>query len=213
MELADLERMMQEQLRQQAMANGVTLLDPNSVYFSSDIKIGQDVIIEPNVFFGPGVVIGNNVRIKAFSHIEGAAIGNNTEIGPFARLRPETAIGENARIGNFVEVKKSVIGNDTKISHLSYIGDSAVGMNTNIGGGTITCNYNGFIKSKTTIGNNVFIGSNSILVAPVTIADNAMTAAGSVITQDVSSGALALGRARQEEKTGWVKKFRERFVN
>lgn len=209
-ELADLERMMQEQLRQRAMTNGVTLLDPNSVYFSSDTKIGQDVIIEPNVFFGPGVTIGDHVRIKAFSHIEGATIESGAQIGPFARLRPETVIGENVRIGNFVEINKSIIGPDSKVDHLTYIGMTTIGAHGKIGAGTITCNYDGYNKSKTTIGTNVFIGSNNTLVAPVTIADNAMTAAGSVITKDVSSDALAIARSPQEEKSGWAKLFREK---
>jgi bifunctional UDP-N-acetylglucosamine pyrophosphorylase/glucosamine-1-phosphate N-acetyltransferase len=210
-ELADLERMMQEQLRQQAMTNGVTLLDPNSVYFSSDTKIGQDVIIEPNVFFGPGVVIGDHVRIKAFSHIEGAIIEDHAQIGPFARLRPETTIGENARIGNFVEIKKSTIGKNTKVSHLSYIGDATLGNNTNVGAGTITCNYNGFSKAKTIIGDDVFIGSSTILIAPVTVESNAMTAADSVININVPSNALAISRPKQENKIGWAKAFREKM--
>lgn len=207
-ELAYLETIVQTKLRKNAMDNGATLLEPNSVYFAHDTVIGKDVIIEPNVYFGPNVVIGDNVRIKAFSHIEGTQIANHVEIGPFARLRPETTIGEKARIGNFVEIKKSQIGNETKISHLSYIGDSVIGTNSNIGGGTITCNYDGFLKHTTTIGDNVFIGSNNTLIAPVTIGDNAMTAGGSVINRDVSSDAMAIGRGTQEEKPGWAKAFR-----
>ncbi|MDB5478295.1 MAG: UDP-N-acetylglucosamine diphosphorylase/glucosamine-phosphate N-acetyltransferase [Alphaproteobacteria bacterium] len=209
-ELAVLETMLQVQLRQKIMLGGVTLHDPQSVYFASDTVIGQDVIIEPNVFFGPGVTIGNNVHVKAFSHIEGATISDNVEIGPFARIRPETTIEENARIGNFVEIKKSQIGKGAKVSHLSYIGDATLGQNVNIGAGTITCNYDGFNKNKTTIGNGAFIGSNSSLVAPVVIGDNAMVAAGSVITKLVTPEALALARGRQTEILFWAKNFRER---
>jgi bifunctional UDP-N-acetylglucosamine pyrophosphorylase/glucosamine-1-phosphate N-acetyltransferase len=210
MELADLERMMQQQLRQQAMANGVTLLDPNSVYFSSDTKIGQDVIIEPNVFFGPGVVIGDHVRIKAFSHIEGATIKDHAQIGPFARLRPETVIGENTKIGNFVEVKKATIGADTKVNHLAYVGDAVIGNKVNIAAGTIFCNWDGFNKYKTVVKDNVLVGSNNSLVAPVVIGENAITAAGSVITKDVDAGDLAVARSRQENKKGWANLFRNK---
>jgi bifunctional UDP-N-acetylglucosamine pyrophosphorylase / glucosamine-1-phosphate N-acetyltransferase len=209
-ELADLERMMQEQLRKKAMANGVTLLDPNSVYFSSDTQIGQDVIIEPNVFFGPGVVIGDHVRIKAFSHIEHSVIKNHAQIGPFARLRDESSIGEYSKIGNFVEISKSVIGENTKIQHHSYFGHSSVGSDVNVGAGTITCNYNGFYKSATTVGDNSFIGCNTLLVAPVTVSVGAMTAAGSVITQDVSADALAIARAPQVEKAYGAVKYRDK---
>lgn len=209
-ELAYLETIVQMKLRKQAMDNGATLLEPTSVYLAHDTKIGQDVIIEPNVFFGPGVTIGNNAHIKAFSHIEGAHIDNGAQIGPFARIRPDTTIGEQARIGNFVEIKKSIVGAGSKVNHLSYIGDAVLGSSVNVGAGTITCNYDGFNKSKTTIGDNVFIGSDSILVAPVTIGDGAMTAAGSVITQNVSADALAIAREKQEAKSGWAKNFRDK---
>lgn len=210
-ELSYLETIVQGNLRKQAMDNGATLLDPTSVYFAHDTKIGRDVVIEPHVFFGPGVTVGDHARIKSFSHLEGATLSDHAQIGPFARLRPETNIGENARIGNFVEIKKSTIGKDTKIGHLTYVGDANVGENVNIGGGTITSNYNGFIKSKTVIKDGAFVGANSTVIAPVTIGENAMTAAGSVITKDVAGDALAIGRVRQEEKPGWAKKFREKF--
>lgn len=209
-ELAQLEKIVQTKLRQNAMANGVTLLDPESVYFAHDTVIGSDVIVEPNVFFGPNVVIGDNVRIKAFSHIEGATIKAHAQIGPFARLRPDTLIDENARIGNFVEIKKSHIAHGAKVSHLSYIGDAQIGEKSNIGAGTITCNYDGFEKFKTIIGKECFIGSNAILVAPAQIGDGAFVAAGSVITHKVPSDALAIARTRQTEKDGWAKLFRSR---
>lgn len=209
-DLSELENAMQQELRAKHMANGATLIDPDTVYFAHDTVIGQDVIIEPNVFFGSGVVVGNNVHIKAFSHIEGATIGDACEVGPFARIRPDTIIEEKAKIGNFVEVKKSYIGKGTKISHLSYVGDSQIGAQTNIGAGTITCNYDGFGKHKTTIGDNVFLASNTVLVAPVTMANNSMTAAGSVITKDVPSGDMAIARTRQENKAGWATQFRAR---
>ena len=209
-ELAILENIVQQKLRRQAMANGATLQDPQSVTFAHDTQLGQDVIIEPNVFFGPGVTIGNNVHIKAFTHMESATIHDHAKIGPFARLRPDTVIQEEVHIGNFVEIKKSTIGRGTKIGHLSYIGEATLGEKVNIGGGTITCNYNGFTKEPTIIGNNVFIGSDSMIVAPVTIGDGAMTASGSVITKDVPADALAIARGRQEEKLGWAKTFREK---
>ncbi len=209
-ELADLERMMQSKLRQQAMTNGVTLLDPNSVYFSSDTQIGKDVIIEPNVFFGAGVVIGDHVRIRAFSHIENTVIKDHAQIGPFARLQGETVIGEHAKIGNFVEINKSTIGEGTKAYHLSYIGNASIAGHVNIGAGTITCNFDGFKKLNTTIGDNAFIGSGTTLVAPVTVGANAMTAAGSVITKDVSADGLAIARGHQEEKPNGAAEYRKK---
>ena len=192
------------------MAEGVTLIDPDTVYFSMDTRLGRDVVVEPNVVFGPGVVVGHRVTIKAFSHLEGATIADECDIGPFARLRPGAELGTKARIGNFVEVKKATIGAGAKANHLAYIGDAVVGAGSNIGAGTITCNYDGYGKFKTELGENVFIGSNSTLVAPVSIATGAYVAAGSVITDGVSSDALAFGRARQTEKPGWAADFHAR---
>ncbi len=209
-ELAVAEAIFQYRARQAHMANGVTLIDPDSVYFAMDTTVGQDTVIEPNVFFGPGVAIGERVRIKAFSHIEGSVIGANTVVGPFARLRPGTNLGEDVKIGNFVELKKAEVADGAKISHLSYIGDASVGTEANIGAGTITCNYDGYHKYRTEIGREVFVGSNTALVAPVVIGDGAMIAAGSVITDDIAADALALARPRQEQKEDWAKSFRER---
>ena len=209
-ELAIADGAYQKRLRQKHFANGVTLLDPSTVYFSADTQIEADTIIEPHVFFGAGVVVGGGAYIKAFSHIEGSVIGNGAVVGPFARLRPGTNLGENVKIGNFVEVKKSEIESGAKINHLSYIGDASVGENANIGAGTITCNYDGYQKYRTTIGREVFIGSNTALVAPLTIGEGAMVAAGSVITNDIAPDALALARTRQEQKDDWAKSFRER---
>ena len=207
-ELANAEALCQQRLRDAAMAAGVTLRAPETVFLSADTKLGRDVIIEPNVFVGPGVSIGDETVIKSFSHLEGASVGKRAEIGPFARLRPGTVIGDKARIGNFVEVKKSAIESGAKVNHLAYIGDARVGTGANIGAGTITCNYDGFGKYFTDIGAGAFIGSNSSLVAPVKIADGAYVGSGSVITKDVSEDALAVARGRQFEKPGWAKEFR-----
>ncbi len=208
-ELAEVEEIKQNQMRTNFMESGVTLLDPFSVYFSFDTKIANDVVIHPQVFFGPKVSIAKNVEIKSFTHIEGAQIAAGAVIGPFARIRPETKIDENVRIGNFVEVKKSHLKKGAKVNHLSYIGDAEVGVEANIGAGTITCNYDGFNKSKTKIGDGVFVGSNSALVAPVEIGDGALIAAGSVITKDVAADDLAFARARQTAIAQGAKKFRE----
>ncbi len=208
-ELAKIEEIKQQQLRRKMMDLGVTLLDPSSVYFSFDTKIAQDVVIHPQVFFGPKVAIEKNVEIKSFSHIEGAKILSGAVVGPFARIRPETEIGENVRVGNFVEIKKSQIKKGAKINHLSYIGDSEIGEESNIGAGTITCNYDGYNKSKTTVGRNVFIGSNSALVAPVEIADGAVVGAGSVITKNVAADDLAVSRSKQINLPEGGKKFHE----
>jgi bifunctional UDP-N-acetylglucosamine pyrophosphorylase/glucosamine-1-phosphate N-acetyltransferase len=208
-ELAKIEEIKQQQLRRKMMDSGVTLLDPSSVYFSFDTKIAQDVVIHPQVFFGPKVTIEKDVEIKSFSHIEGAKISSGAVVGPFARIRPETEIGENVRVGNFVEIKKSQIKKGAKINHLSYIGDSEIGEESNIGAGTITCNYDGYNKSKTTIGKNVFIGSNSALVAPVEIADGAVVGAGSVITKNVAADDLAVSRSKQINLPEGGKKFHE----
>lgn len=209
-ELADLELIAQYKLRNKHMLNGATLVDPETVYFAHDTVVGQDVIIEPNVFFGPGVSIATGAHIKAFSHIEGASIGMNAEIGPFARLRPGTQLAEKTKIGNFVEVKKSKIGTGTKINHLTYIGDADIGSGCNISAGVVVSNYDGILKYKTKIGDNVMIGCNNSLIAPVNIADDAYTAAGSVITKDVASDELAIARAQQVNKPNWVKAFRAR---
>ena len=208
-ELAGAERVWQARRRAEAMADGATLIAPETVWFAHDTKIGRDVLIEPNVFFGPGVSVGDKVTIHAFSHIEGATILNGAQIGPYARLRPGTVLEQGAKIGNFVETKKSVIGPGAKVNHLSYIGDAKVGSGANIGAGTITCNYDGFFKYGTEIGHGAFIGSNSALVAPVKIGDGAIVGAGSVVTSDVEANALGITRAKQEVKPGWARRFRE----
>lgn len=209
-DISVLERLMQDQLRRQHMDNGVTLIDPNTVYFAHDTVIGADTIIEPNVFFGPGVIVANNVHIKAFCHVEEAQIGAGCEIGPFARIRPQTVLAEKVKIGNFVEIKKSKIGAGSKVPHISYIGDAVVGTKTNIGGGSFTCNWDGYSKYQTTIGDNVLVGANTIMVAPVTLSDGVITAAGSVITETLDAGDLGIGRATQINKTGWADKFHAR---
>ena len=207
-QLAAIEGVLQQRLRTQAMLNGATLVDPQSTHLSADTRIGQDVTIEPNVWIGPGVTVADGVEILANCHIEGATIGKGARIGPFARLRPGAEIGEQAHIGNFVEVKKARIGKGAKVNHLSYVGDAEVGAGSNIGAGTITCNYDGFEKHLTHIGENVFVGSNTALVAPVTIGSGANIAAGSVITADVPPDALAMTRAALTQKDGWAKRYR-----
>ena len=208
-ELAQLEAEWQRRRRLQAMAEGVSLVAPDTVWFSHDTRIGRDSIVEPNVVFGPAVTIGERVLVKAFSHIEGAVIEDGAQIGPYARLRPGAEIGEKARVGNFVEVKKARLGPGAKANHLTYLGDADIGANANIGAGTITCNYDGYFKYRTTIGEGAFIGSNSALVAPVTIGAGALVAAGSVIVRDVPEDAIALARGEQVEKAGRARKFRE----
>ena len=208
-QLAGIEATLQQTYRRLHMLNGATLVAPETVFFSADTSIGQDVVVEPNVVFGPGVVIGNGVDILAFSHIEGATVASGARIGPYARLRPGAEIGEEAHIGNFVEVKKAVVGKGAKANHLTYIGDARVGAKTNIGAGTITCNYDGYEKHLTDIGENVFVGSNTALVAPVSIGDGASIAAGSVITRNVPADALAMSRAELELREGWAKRYRE----
>ncbi len=197
-ELVIAEEYFQNILRNKFISKGVKLLDPNSVYFHYDTKIGKDVVIEPNIFFGPNVIINNNVHIKAFSHIEGAKIYDNVTIGPFARLRPETKINENSHIGNFVEIKKTNIKKNSKVNHLTYLGDSEIGENVNIGAGVITCNYDGIKKNKTKIENNVFVGSNASLIAPVKLSKDSIIGAGSVITESVKEKALAVERNNQK---------------
>lgn len=202
--LARAEALLQQRLRAAAMAGGATLVAPETVHFSHDTEVGRDVLIEPHVFFGPGVRIEDGATVRAFCHIEGAVIGENATVGPFARLRPGAEIGERARIGNFVEVKAARIEAGAKVNHLTYIGDARVGAGANVGAGTITCNYDGVAKHFTDIGPGAFIGSNSALVAPVRVGEGAYVATGTVVTKDVSPNALAVGRARQVEKPGWV---------
>ncbi len=207
-ELAGAEALFQEAMRRKAMEEGATLTDPGSVFFAADTRIGQDVVIGPNVQFGPGVEIADEVEIRAFSHIEGARIERGATIGPFARIRPGSIVGAGARVGNFVELKKTELGAGAKAPHLTYLGDAKVGPKANIGAGTITCNYDGFNKTQTIIGAGAFIGSDTSLVAPVTVGDGAIIAAGSVITRDVPADALAIARGAQVEKPGWAKNFR-----
>jgi bifunctional UDP-N-acetylglucosamine pyrophosphorylase/glucosamine-1-phosphate N-acetyltransferase len=207
-ELAMAEALYQDQRRVAVMEEGATLLDPKTVYFTADTKLGRDVVVGPHVVFGPGVIVADNVDIRAFCHIEGANIAEGAVIGPFARLRPGTEIGAEAHIGNFVEVKNSVIGAGAKANHLSYLGDADVGPKSNIGAGTITCNYDGFLKARTDIGAEAFIGSNSALVAPVKIGAGAIVGAGSVITRDVEADAIAVARGEQVSRAGRAREFR-----
>ena len=209
-QLAAAETILQERLRAKAMREGATLIDPSSVTLAFDTVLGRDVVVEPHVVFGPGVSVGEGSLIRSFSHLDGATIGKNATSGPFARRRPGTDHSQEVHIGNFVEVKASEVGAGAKINHLSYIGDASIGAKTNIGAGTITCNYDGFSKYRTEVGAHAFIGSNSALVAPVKIGAGAYVGSGSVITQDVAPDALALARARPIEKPGWAKAFRDR---
>lgn len=208
-QLAEMEGQWQARRRQQAMDDGATLLAPETVWFSHDTVVGRDVLIEPNVFFGPGVTVADGVKIRAFSHIEGATLATGVEVGPYARLRPGAVLEEGAKVGNFVEVKKARMGKGAKANHLSYIGDADVGANANIGAGTITCNYDGYFKHRTEIGEGAFIGSNSALVAPVKIGRDAIVAAGSAVTRDVADGELRLVRAEQSVKPGWADRFHD----
>ncbi len=208
-ELAALEAQWQAARRTQAMVDGATLIAPETIWFAHDTVIGRDVTIEPNVVFGPGVSVADGATIRAFSHLEGATVGARADVGPYARLRPGAVLGETAKVGNFVEIKKATLGTGAKANHLSYIGDADVGAGANIGAGTITCNYDGFLKYRTTIGEGAFIGSNSALVAPVSIGAGAIVGAGSTVTQDVAADALALVRAPQTAKPGWAAKFRQ----
>lgn len=201
-ELAELEKLMQRRLRRRAMAEGATLIDPDSVWFSVDTRIGRDVVIGPHVVFGPEVEIGDEVVVQPFCHFTGVKIGAGATIGPFARIRPGSRLEPGAHIGNFVEIKGSTIGEGSKANHLAYIGDTNVGPGSNIGAGTITCNYDGTFKYRTEIGAGVFVGSNSTLMAPLTIGDGAFVAGGSVITDNVPADAMAFGRARQVVKEG-----------
>ena len=208
-ELAAVEAAWQVGRRADAMAAGVTLVAPETVWFAHDTVLGRDVTIEPNVVFGPGVRVADGAVIRAFSHLEGAIVGEGCEVGPYARLRPGAVLGRKAKVGNFVEVKKATLGEGAKANHLSYLGDAEIGAGANIGAGTITCNYDGFFKYRTNIGAGAFIGSNSALVAPVTIGEGAIVGAGAVVTQDVAADALALVRAPQTAKSGWAARFRK----
>ena len=199
---------LQNRLRQKFLQMGVKMLGPETIYFSKDTKIGKNVTIEPYVVFGAKVKIGNNVTIKSFSHLENCKIENKVEVGPYARIRPGSVLKDGSKVGNFVEIKKSTIGKSSKVNHLSYIGDSKIGKSVNVGAGTITCNYDGVKKSKTTIKDNAFIGSNSSLVAPITIEQNSVVGAGSVITKKVKKGSLALTRALQTEIKGYKRKIK-----
>lgn len=207
-QLAEAEAAMQARLRDRAMAAGVTMTDPETVWLSADTKIGRDVIIGPNVFFGTGVTIADNVEIKAFCYIDGAEVASGVSIGPFARLRPGAKLERDVHVGNFVEIKQALVEEGAKVNHLTYIGDARIGPRANVGAGTITCNYDGFFKELTDIGADAFIGSNSALVAPVRIGDGATVGAGSVITSDVEADALAVARGRQKSIGGWAKAFR-----
>ena len=211
-ELAGVEAAWQADRRQRAMADGASLIAPDTVWFAHDTVIGRDVTIEPNVVFGPGVTVADGVTIRAFSHVAGATLGTGAEVGPYARLRPGAVIGTGAKVGNFVEIKQATLGAGAKVNHLSYVGDAVIGAKANLGAGTITCNYDGFAKARTVIGAGAFVGSNSALVAPVTIGDGAIVGAGSVVTRDVDADALVVARGRQQAIAGWAARFRARMT-
>src|SRR3954463_3825888 len=211
-ELAHLELEWQRRRREQVLDEGATLIDPESVWFAYDTKLGRDVTVEPHVVFGPGVEVADGANIRAFSHIEGAIVGAKANIGPFARIRPGTRLAEKTKVGNFVELKKADIGAGAKVNHLSYVGDTEVGARANIGAGTITCNYDGFGKYRTHIGARAFIGSNTALVAPLRIGDGAIVGAGSVITRDVAPDSLAIERSPEKGLAVWPRRFRERMT-
>ena len=210
-ELARGEAAFQCRARAEALETGVTLIAPDTVYFSHDTLIGRDAVIEPNVVFGPGVTVETGARIRAFSHLEGCHVSTGAIVGPFARLRPGAELANNARVGNFVEIKNAQIGEGAKVGHLSYIGDATLGDACNIGAGTITCNYDGVFKHHTEIGQNAFIGSNTMLVAPVSVGDHALTASGAVITSDVPAEALAISRAKQVNKPGLGRRLMDKL--
>ncbi len=208
-ELAEAEARWQARRRVEAMADGATLTAPETVFFAWDTKIGRDVTIEPNVIFGPGVVVADRVTIHGFSHIAGATIESGVEVGPFARLRPGAELQEGSKVGNFVEIKKSVLGKGAKANHLTYLGDAEIGAGANIGAGTITCNYDGYFKYKTVIGERAFIGSNSALIAPLKIGADAIVAAGSAVSRDVDAGDMRMVRGEQLVKPGWADRFHD----
>ena len=210
-EIAEAEALWQAGRRARAMADGASLVAPETVWFSWDTEIGRDVLVEPNVVFGPNVRVADGATIRAFSHLEGATVGPGAEVGPYARLRPGAVLGAKSKVGNFVEVKKATLGEGAKANHLTYLGDAEIGAGANIGAGTITCNYDGFFKYRTVIGEGAFIGSNSALVAPVSIGAGAIVGAGATVTRDVEPDALALVRPPQQAKPGWAKRFRERM--
>jgi bifunctional UDP-N-acetylglucosamine pyrophosphorylase/glucosamine-1-phosphate N-acetyltransferase len=210
-ELSRAEALFQQNARREAQEDGVTLTAPETVFFAHDTVIGRDTVIEPNVVFGPGVTVESGATIRAFSHLEGCHVARGGVIGPYARLRPGAELAEHVKIGNFVEIKNAQIAEGAKVNHLSYIGDATIGARSNIGAGTITCNYDGVFKHHTTIGQDTFIGSNTMLVAPVTVGDAAMTGSGSVVTKDVPAGDLAVGRARQENKAGFAIRLFEKL--
>lgn len=207
-QLAQAEAILQARLRERAMRSGVTLVAPETVFLSYDTRLAADVVVEPHVVFGPGVEVDSPAVIHAFSHLEGARVAAGASVGPFARLRPGAVLGPQAKVGNFVEIKNADLGVGAKVSHLTYVGDASVGAGANLGAGTITCNYDGYGKYRTVIGENAFIGSNSALVAPVTIGAGAFVGSGSVVTEDVPADALALGRGRQVNREGWAVSFR-----
>ena len=211
-ELAHLELEWQRRRREQVLEQGATLIDPESVWFAFDTRLGRDVTVEPHVVFGPGVEIADGATIRAFSHIDGAKIGARAIIGPFARVRPGTRLAERVKVGNFVEIKNAEVGEGAKVNHLSYVGDTSIGARANIGAGTITCNYDGFGKYRTEIGEGAFIGSNTALVAPIIIGAGAIVGAGSVITRDVEPDSLAVERNEQRGVAGWARRFRERMM-
>ncbi|MCC6829307.1 MAG: bifunctional UDP-N-acetylglucosamine diphosphorylase/glucosamine-1-phosphate N-acetyltransferase GlmU [Novosphingobium sp.] len=208
-ELAEAEARWQQRRRRRAMDEGASLIAPETVWFSWDTQLGRDVVVEPNVVFGPGVSVADHVTIHAFSHLQGARLETGVEIGPYARLRPGTVLEEGSKVGNFVEMKQAVLGKGAKANHLSYLGDAEIGAGANIGAGTITCNYDGYFKHKTVIGERAFIGSNSALIAPVRIGADAIVAAGSAVSRDVADGELRLVRAEQLIKPGWADRFHD----
>ncbi|MCU0801050.1 MAG: bifunctional UDP-N-acetylglucosamine diphosphorylase/glucosamine-1-phosphate N-acetyltransferase GlmU [Rhodobacteraceae bacterium] len=210
-ELAAAEAAFQARARAEALENGVTLTAPDTVFFALDTFVGRDAIIGPNVIFGPGVTIESGAEIKGFCHLEGCHVSRGSDIGPFARLRPGAELAEDVHVGNFVEIKNAVLGEGVKVGHLTYLGDADVGDFTNIGAGTVTCNYDGVMKHRTTIGKRAFIGSDTMLVAPVSVGDDALTGSGSTITEDVPAGALAIGRAKQVNKPGLALRLMERL--
>lgn len=210
-QLAEAEAAFQARMRAEAFETGVTLTDPATTWFALDTVIGRDAVIGPSVIFGPGVTVESGAQIAGFCHLEGCHISRGATVGPFARLRPGAELAEDVHVGNFVEIKNTILDEGVKVGHLTYLGDAHVGEKTNIGAGTVTCNYDGVMKHRTTIGRNVFVGSDTMLVAPVTLGDNAMTASGSVITQDVPAEALAIARARQETKPGLATRVMDRL--